>query len=142
MTETNPQNECVFCKIVAKELPSYLIKETENFLVFLDINPISEGHALIISKMHYKNFLELPSSLFQEYEELTQSVAKKIMHIVEADGINIGMNIGKAAGQIIFHAHTHIIPRFADDGHGHWPRLEIGKDHLTQVQNKLKKVLK
>ncbi|MDQ7033210.1 MAG: HIT family protein [Desulfonauticus sp.] len=114
--------ECIFCKIVKGEIPCAKIYETQNILAFLDIAPIHKGHTLVIPKEHFPTLLDLPAELGQELLETMQKVAKALQVTVKAEGINIGMNNFKPAGQIVFHAHFHVIPRYANDGLKLWPQ--------------------
>lgn len=113
-------NDCLFCKIVSGEIPSEKIYEDENTFAFLDIHPINRGHTLVVPKTHYENIYEAPEEVFTKVMRTVQLLAPKIKQAVGADGINIGINNGKAAGQLVYHLHTHIIPRFESDGYSHW----------------------
>ncbi|MEK7091741.1 MAG: HIT family protein [Patescibacteria group bacterium] len=112
--------DCLFCKIVAGEIPSYKIWENEHFLAFLDINPVNLGHTLLVPKAHFVNLFDLPAEMLTEWGPAAQAVAKLVQASTEADGINLEMNNGRAAGQLINHAHLHIVPRFEGDGFLHW----------------------
>ena len=109
-----PTEECLFCKIVLGEVPSEKVFENDDFLAFKDINPKSKGHTLIIPKKHIKDFLELGSSLYKGYLEVAKKVAEKLVKENNAQGFNLVINNGLAAGQIVFHLHMHIIPRYAN----------------------------
>lgn len=112
-------NDCVFCKIVKDELPSTKIYEDDTTLAFLDITPVNIGHTLVIPKAHFENILETPEDVIAHM----MKVVKKVSHGIEAlkpDGININMNNRAAAGQVIFHSHIHVIPRYKNDGFGLW----------------------
>lgn len=113
-------NDCLFCKIVAGATPSEKIYEDEDTFAFLDIHPINRGHTLVIPKAHYANIYEAPEEVFARLMHTVRFLAPKIKQAVGADGINIGINNDKAAGQLVFHLHVHIIPRFDEDGHAHW----------------------
>ncbi len=108
-------NDCLFCKIVSGEIPCNKIYEDENFLAFLDINPVNKGHILVIPKKHSKNILEIDSKTIENLIVVVKKLSKKIKKTLKADGINIIINNELEAGQIIFHTHVHIIPRFAGD---------------------------
>lgn len=115
-------NDCLFCKIIAGEIPSETVYENERVLAFLDIHPLNPGHTLVIPKLHAENIL---ASSVEDAEALMRAVkeiAPKILKAVGAEDCNITTNSGKAAGQIIFHTHLHIIPRLAADGYVHWRR--------------------
>lgn len=130
-------NDCIFCKIVNKEIPAHIIGETEEFLCFLDLKPITEGHALIVPKRHFKDLSEFPEELDKGYFAFVQEMVGKIIPAVGADGYNIGMNNGKAAGQVIFHQHTHLIPRYDDDGLTSWPHNEPDEEALVRTKARI-----
>lgn len=133
-------NDCLFCKIVAGEIPSYKVYEDENFLAFLDINPINQGHVLVIPKEHSKNMLEMEDKLAGELMILIKKLAQHIKKKLNADGINIMSNIDAQAGQIIFHTHFHIIPRFKNDGFKHWNGVKYEENEALKIQEILKLV--
>lgn len=130
-------NDCVFCKIIKKEIFSDIIYEDKNFFAFLDINPVNYGHALLIPKRHYKNLYDLPDEILSEIAPLIKKMAVAIKQGVKADGINIGMNNDGAAGQVVPHAHFHIIPRFADDNLHHWPGKLFLKEKSAKIAGKI-----
>lgn len=112
-------DDCIFCKIVKGELPTTKVYEDTDILAFLDIAPINVGHSLVIPKAHYPNIYKTPENLLAKM----MIVAKKISHALETispDGVNIAMNNKKAAGQVVFHSHIHIIPRQEGDGFKLW----------------------
>ena len=114
------ETDCVFCKIISGEIPSYKIYEDEDTFAFLDIHPINRGHTLVIPKSHHRNMLETPPEVFERVLRTVHLLAPKIKQSVGAEGVNIGINNEKAAGQIVYHLHVHIIPRWGDDGHAQW----------------------
>jgi histidine triad (HIT) family protein len=128
---------CIFCKIVSGEIPCHKLGENKDFLCFLDIKPVSEGHALIIPKRHFADLMEFPVELDKEYFAFVQEMAKRIIPAVGADGFNLGMNNGAAAGQLVFHQHTHLIPRFAGDGLKTWPHKDALHDELAKTKEKI-----
>lgn len=111
---------CLFCKIIAGEIPSTKVYEDENVLAILDINPVNIGHTLVIPKAHFENLYTIPDDLLSAMMLAVQKLAVAIKRAEAADGINIAMNNERAAGQLIDHAHIHIIPRHTDDGFTHW----------------------
>ena len=113
-------NNCIFCDVLSGKLPSYKVYEDEHTFAFLDIHPINRGHTLVIPKEHSANMFQAPASTFLAVMKTAHLLAPKLKQAVGADGINIGINNDKAAGQLVFHLHVHIIPRFIDDGHGEW----------------------
>ena len=136
------ENDCIFCKIAKKEIPANIIYEDEYVLAFLDINPLHDGHTLIIPKKHYSDFCELPKQELHALMEALQKVIKAVRQAVNADGINVGLNIGRAAGQLVFHAHFHVIPRYADDGFTHWKRVSEKKPDFDLTAEKIRQALK
>ncbi len=111
---------CLFCKIVAGEIPAYKIYENNDWLAFLDINPVNLGHTLLLPKAHYRNLFDLPNNLLIKLGPITQKLAIAVRDGVKSDGLNVVMNNEPSAGQLIFHTHIHLIPRFTGDGFTHW----------------------
>ncbi len=105
----------VFSRIVRGELPAFKLYEDDLTLAFLDINPAARGHTLVIAKPELPGFLDLPPELVTATALTTQRVARAIMTALKPDGFNIIQNNGAAAGQVVFHFHIHIIPRWEGD---------------------------
>lgn len=106
---------CIFCKIAAGEIPSATIYEDEDFRVILDIEPASKGHALILPKEHYANLYELDDELASKALLLAKKMISKLTDILGCDGYNVLQNNGPVAGQTVFHFHMHLIPRYKED---------------------------
>ena len=102
--------ECIFCKIIKKEIPSEIIYESENFIVINDIKPKSEGHCLIIPKKHYKTLFDLPNLLGNELIHTAKAQGLRLMQERKGDGIKLLQSNFKSAGQVIDHFHLHVIP--------------------------------
>jgi histidine triad (HIT) family protein len=113
-------NDCLFCKIIAGEIPATKVYEDNDFFCFLDIKPINLGHTLIVPKEHHRNLLDLTPELLAKVGPIIQKMALAVKAGTGAEGINIGWNNEAAAGQLVFHAHLHIMPRFGGDGYVHW----------------------
>ncbi|HYF62993.1 MAG TPA: HIT family protein [Herpetosiphonaceae bacterium] len=107
--------DCIFCRIVAGEIPSYRIAENETTLAFLDIEPAAKGHALVISKQHAADLLDSVPADLAAVAQMVQQVARQIDAALQPDGINILQNNRPAAGQVVMHYHVHILPRWDDD---------------------------
>ncbi|MBN1216396.1 MAG: HIT family protein [Candidatus Lokiarchaeota archaeon] len=135
----NDEN-CIFCKIIKKEIPSKIIFEDDKTLAFLDINPISEGHAIVIPKDHYETLEFLPDNELKCLYQTVKKVAKLIYEKLNPDGYNIIQNNYKAAGQVIDHFHVHIIPRESGDKKITLalPRSSASNEILTSVMEKIK----
>ena len=108
--------DCIFCKIVNGEIPTKKTYEDNNFIAFLDIKPKADGHTIIISKNHFRNLLDMPTTLGNEMLEAIKKVSLDLIKQKKGTGFNLIVNNESAAGQVIFHTHIHIIPRKKDDG--------------------------
>lgn len=106
----------LFIKIIKGDIPSSKVYEDEVTFAFLDINPHNKGHILVVSKEHYRNIFDVPEETLCNMIQTAKKLAKAVKESVGADGINIGINNEKAAGQEVFHVHIHVIPRFENDG--------------------------
>jgi len=113
--------DCLFCKIAAGEIPCAKVYEDEHILAFLDIHPIAKGHTLVLPKAHYPTLLDVPDSEGEYLIGALRRVAKAVQQECGADGFNCIQNNFAAAGQMVFHSHWHIIPRFENDGLPDWP---------------------
>lgn len=122
------KSECIFCKIAEGGLPAYKVYEDSDTLAFLDIFPVSHGHTLIIPKKHCTDIFDAPEQDMQKLIATARKVAPAVMKATKADGINLGMNNRSASGQVVMHAHLHIIPRFKDDGLKSWPQRPYQSD--------------
>ena len=108
--------DCLFCKIVAGELPCHKVYEDERTLAFLDLYPGCEGHMLVIPKRHAVDFLSLEDEDREAVMATARRVAGPLMAETGAEGLNLHQSNGKAAGQVIFHFHLHLLPRRVGDG--------------------------
>lgn len=106
---------CIFCKIVAGDIPSATIYEDADFRVILDISPAAKGHAILIVKSHAANLFETEDTVLAKALPIAKKVAAAIKETLHCDGINLLQNNGTCAGQSVFHLHIHIIPRFEKD---------------------------
>ena len=110
------QDNCIFCMIIAREIPSHTLYEDEMFKVILDVGPATKGHALILPKNHYANLYELPEEDAAQAIKLAKKMMIKMTNKLNCDGFNIVQNNGEVAGQTVFHFHMHLIPRYKNDG--------------------------
>lgn len=108
-------DNCIFCKIANGEIPSATLYEDEDFRVILDLGPASEGHALILPKVHAANLYELPDELAAKAFVLAKKMSIKLTDALHCDGLNVVQNNGEVAGQTVFHFHMHLIPRYKGD---------------------------
>ncbi len=112
--------ETLFHRIRDGEIPSHTVFEDETVLAFLDINPATEGHTLIIPKKHYKGLLDCPSKVFSELVEVAQNLASHYKDILGCDGFNLVQSTGEAAEQEVKYIHLHLIPRYHEDDFKLW----------------------
>jgi len=136
--------DCIFCKIVRGEIPCSKVYEDERILAFLDINPVSKGHALVMPKRHYETVLDMPEEEGVALAKASVKVGRAVKKATGADGINLLHNIGRAAGQIIFHAHVHLIPRRSgDELRMKWDRSEYAsKEEQEEFRKKIEEAAK
>lgn len=134
-------DNCIFCKIVKGELPSHKVYEDEHTLAFLDIRPVNLGHTLVIPKDHFENIYTLPDETMARLSLAVKKVAIAVKQGVDADGINIGMNNEASAGQVVFHAHIHIIPRIEGDGLHLWPQHDYKENEVADVADQIRRAL-
>ena len=131
--------ECIFCKIVAGEIPSYKIYEDEYNLAFLDIRPVNPGHTLIIPKSHFLNLEDISEENLCSLVKACKVVGQKIITGLDVTGYNLTENNNSVAGQIIPHIHFHLIPRQAGDGHKLWAQREYQEGEAEEVRQKILK---
>jgi histidine triad (HIT) family protein len=134
--------ECLFCQIAAGNIPCHKIYEDENVLAFLDIHPLNPGHTQIIPKKHSGHLLEADEIDARAIMDAAKKITPAILQCVGAPGCNFHSNIGRAAGQVIFHTHVHLIPRYADDGFQDWERTGEVSDGLASVAERIRDFLK
>lgn len=110
------KEDCVFCKIIKGEIPSTKVYEDDNFIGIFDVNPLVEGHTLVIPKNHYKTVLDLPSSLGGELLDTIKKISLKLIEEGKAEGFNVVQSNNEVAQQEVPHLHFHIVPRNKEDG--------------------------
>jgi histidine triad (HIT) family protein len=136
------QENCIFCKIATKEIPSQIVYEDSETIAFLDINPNSHGHTLVIPKYHFENIYTLPQEALCKVILAVQKVSLAVKTATQADGINIMMNNEPAANQEVFHAHFHVIPRHENDNFPHLPHKAYIGDEMEKITEKVKEEIK
>ncbi len=129
-------NNCIFCKIAAGEIPSKTLYEDEQFRVILDLGPAAKGHALILPRDHYANIYEIPEETAGSAMKLAKKMAGIMTEKLHCDGFNIVQNNGEIAGQTVFHFHMHLIPRYKDDGQViGWKAGSPSQEELEEIKN-------
>ncbi len=107
--------DCIFCKIIAGEIPSSKVYEDEQVLAFLDISQVTPGHTLVVPKEHFRNMLEMDREAASQLFACIPTIARKVMKATDAKGMNIINNNEEIAGQTVFHTHVHLAPRYTED---------------------------
>ena len=107
--------DCLFCKIVAGELPATIVDSDERTIAFMDINPATRGHALVIPRAHAADLHEIPAEDLQACAVAAQRLAGRVRARLGADGVNLVNSCGEVAWQTVFHFHVHVVPRYAGD---------------------------
>jgi histidine triad (HIT) family protein len=130
-------SDCLFCKIINNEEPSWKIYEDKDFVCILNKFPITDGHALIIPKNHCDNCDCADDEILSKALPLAKKMSLIITKALDADASNIAINNGKEAGQVINHLHIHIIPRFGQDGEIDWNNKTVSDEHLDQILEKI-----
>ena len=127
-------DDCLFCKMVAGQVPIIKIYEDEVVLAFLDIGPISDGHTLVIPKQHFEKLHDCPPELLGQVGSRLGKIAGAVAAAMNSDGYNVLCNNGRAAGQVIEHVHFHIIGRNAGDGvFDRWPSYKYPEGKIETI---------
>ena len=130
--------DCVFCKIVAGEIPCHRVFEDERVLAFLDINPLAAGHTVLIPKTHVVRFEHMAAVDASALACAIGPVARRVLPALEADDYNVLQNNGELAGQVVMHLHVHIIPRRLRDGLGYrWITASATSDELAALASRI-----
>lgn len=132
---------CIFCKIIAGEIPSNTIYEDDDFKVILDVSPASKGHALILPKNHVADIFTIDEDVAAKAMKLAKKLATHMKEVLHCDGFNILQNNGEVAGQTVFHFHMHLIPRYKNaknDDMIMWNHLEFTPEELAEIRDELK----
>ena len=131
-------SNCIFCKIADRVIPSYKIYEDDDVLAFLDVNPVTYGHTLVISKEHYETALSAPKEILHKVMDVAQRIGQVQIKQLGAKGVNILTNCYEAAGQTVRHFHVHVIPRYeSTDGFKLEFKTSDIKYQLVEVMEKL-----
>jgi len=131
--------DCLFCKILNKQIPSTMVYEDDHVYAFLDIKPTNPGHVLVVPKKHSVGFLDADPEMLARLMVAMQKIAQAMMQGLNVEGFNLEQNNGRVAGQIVDHLHFHIIPRDANDGLKHWPgKPYASKEEADEIAEKIK----
>lgn len=129
---------CVFCRIIKGDLPAYKVYEDERILAFLDINPVSPGHVLVIPKAHVEDIESAGSEDIAAIALVIKEIGRRLREKLACPAYNVSQNNGTAAGQEVPHLHFHLIPRYEGDGLKTWPQRPYQPGEAEAVLAKLK----
>src|SRR3989338_1693375 len=134
--------DCIFCKIIFGKIPSAMVYEDDNTISFLDIMPANKGHCLVVPKKHDETFLDISDESLKNLILAAKKVAKALSLSIGSGSYNLVMNNGKEAGQVVAHAHMHLIPRFKGDRlRIKWSHKKYEENEMKELQEKIKKFL-
>jgi histidine triad (HIT) family protein len=133
-------DDCIFCRIIKKEIPARILHEDEDFLVILDAFPSGLGHTLILPKRHIPDILALDGAELERLAPLIKETAGRLKDALGFDGLNVLQNNGPAAGQTVFHLHAHLIPRWEGDRvNVKWPvKKDLRDEEIDEFVRKVK----
>jgi len=130
--------DCIFCNIISGEIPAIKVYEDKETLAFLDIQPVSLGHTLVVPKRHSDNLAGVSPEEAGPLFETVKKVAQALTEAIEIEAYNVIVNVGSAAGQEIHHTHVHVIPREAGDGLETWPKIEVSEEQMNRAAEKIR----
>jgi histidine triad (HIT) family protein len=132
-------SECVFCRIVARQIPATVVHEDEDTLAFMDIGQVNPGHVLVAVKKHADNIFALDDAQAAAVFRSVARVARAIRAAFEPQGLSVYQANGKAAGQTVFHLHIHLVPRYEGDGMAlTWPVKNPPREKLAEYAEKIR----
>ena len=136
MSRTDPS--CLFCRIVAGEIPATRVFEDDAAIAFLDIHPVNLGHVLLVPRGHHATVTDLPDDLAGRLGSVLPRLARSVVSATGAEGLNVVINNGEVAGQTIHHSHWHLIPRFGNDAvRWPWPHQSYPEGELERVRDRI-----
>ena len=131
---------CIFCKIIDKEVPCYEIYEDDLVLAFLDINPVTEGHVLVVPKKHFENIFDIDKEYLERIIIISKKISLKMKEVMGIENINLYQANGSLAGQTVFHFHLHVLPRKQGDKIGLMDggiTKQLEKEQFEEIRKKL-----
>ncbi|GCC10320.1 HIT-like protein [archaeon] len=132
--------DCIFCRIVKGEIPCHIVYENRHIIAFLDINPMTEGHTLVVSKAHIESFSDSSIDIASKIAEGSVTVAGALKKALKPEGFNYFINEGKLAGQLVMHLHMHVVPRYGgDDVKFEAGRVELDDEEMKAIAKRISK---
>jgi len=140
MPSTDP--DCIFCKILAGQIPCHRVFENDHVMAFLDIGPLARGHTLVIPRNHYERIDQMPAAAAAELFKTVPALAAAVLDATGRGDLNVLQNNGKLSGQEVDHVHVHLIPRQAEDGLGfRWPAGALDEDDAKTLIERMRSKL-
>jgi histidine triad (HIT) family protein len=131
--------DCIFCKIATGDAPAQIVQEDEDTVAFMDLNPWTRGHALVIPRRHSRNLFEIDDEDLDRTMESAKRLAITMRERLGCDGVNLLNSAERAAWQTVFHFHLHVIPRYEDDPLRLPGRpMDVGEEELAEVAAELR----
>lgn len=138
MTTQTAASDCIFCKIGRGEIPSKKVYEDKDVLAFLDINPANPGHTLVATKKHAEDITRSEDEDLAKAVSVVKQIVSRLREKMNAIGVNVVQNNGKAAGQLVPHTHFHVIPRYENDAVViSYKRLQLEESEMEEIRKKL-----
>ncbi len=133
-------DNCIFCKILAGDIPSRVVYEDEDFKAIMDVSPATKGHCLLLPKNHYANLYEMPDDVASRLLPVAKKIAAHLTEVLKCDGLNLVQNNGEVAGQTVFHFHMHLIPRYSDGvvTDVTWHHADLTDAEMDEVHSRIK----
>lgn len=136
------EEHCIFCEIISGAIPAAVVYEDDGTIAFLDMMPVNKGHALVVPKKHSRNIFDASHETLAYLMPVAQKIARAVQKGTGAEGINIHMNNEPAAGQVVFHIHIHVIPRFHKDGITMWKGRPYLDGEMQRLASQIKTALR
>lgn len=136
-------NNCIFCKIIGKEISSAIVYEDEFFVAIMDISPANKGHVILLTKKHMANLFEMDDLIAREIMPVVAKIGKAMKEELKCEGLNILQNNGEVAGQTVHHYHIHLIPRYKEDEVNiTWNYNTYENGEVTEIAEAIAKAIK
>lgn len=132
--------DCIFCKIIRGEIPSFKVYEDDKVFVFMDINPVSNGHTLVIPKRHAENIWEISEEDLSAIHAASKKIAAAMKETIASDGIAFLQLNGKAVNQLVMHYHLHLIPRSGSEPELKMTNWELAPGNMDEIKNTCEKI--
>jgi histidine triad (HIT) family protein len=134
-------SSCLFCRIIAKELPGYVVYESEEVIAFLDIFPVHPGHVLVVPKVHAELLTDLSAEVAGEVFSVLPRIGRALTVATGCEGFTVLQNNGAASGQVVPHVHVHLIPRWSTDGLRHWPGEPLAAEEGQKLAQRFQEAI-